>query len=59
MRIGSAAAAVATATQAISGPLLELKLSDPSVSIVAQVAALEEARRFLGGKLTLLNSQST
>jgi hypothetical protein len=57
IRIGSAASALATATQAISGRLLQLKLSDPSLSIVAQLAAFEGAHRFLGGKLTLLNSQ--
>ena len=58
VRMGSATSAVATATQAISGPLLELKLSEPNVSMVVQLAALEEARRFLGSKLTLVNSQS-
>jgi hypothetical protein len=41
----------------IGGQLLELKLSDPSLSIVAQLAVFEEARRFLSGKLRLLNSQ--
>jgi hypothetical protein len=45
------------AAQGISGQLLELRLSDPSLSIVAQLAVFEEARRFLGGKLRLLNSQ--
>jgi hypothetical protein len=41
--------------QGILGQILELKLSDSTVSIVAQLAAFEEARRFLGGKLKLLN----
>jgi hypothetical protein len=45
------------AAQGVSGQLVELRLSDPSLSIVAQLAAFEEARRFLGGKLRLLNSQ--
>jgi hypothetical protein len=45
------------ATQGVSGQLVELRLTDPSLSIVAQLAAFEEARRFLGGKLRLLNSQ--
>ena len=44
------------AAQGLTGPLLELKLSDSSLSIVAQLAAFEEARRFLGSKLRLLNS---
>jgi len=47
------------AAQGLTGQLLELKLSDPSLSIVTQLVAFEEARRFLGGKLRLLNSQGT
>jgi hypothetical protein len=44
------------AAQGVSGQLVELRLTDPSLAIVAQLAAFEEARRFLGGKLKLLNS---
>ena len=47
------------AAQGVSGQLVELRLTDPSLSIVAQLAAFEEARRFLGGKLKLLNSPGT
>jgi len=44
------------AAQGVSGQLVELRLTDPSLAIVAQLAAFEEARRFLGGKLKLLSS---
>ena len=47
------------AAQGVSGQLVELRLTDPSLSIVAQLAAFEEARRFLGGKLKLLSSPGT
>jgi hypothetical protein len=38
------------AAQGISGPLLELKISDPNVSMVAQLAAFEQALPFLQTK---------
>jgi len=40
------------AAQGVSGPLLELKISDPDVSIVAQLVAFELALPFLQTKLT-------
>lgn len=40
----------------MSGQFAELKLSDPNQSLTAQLAAFEDVRRFLGGKLHLLNS---
>jgi hypothetical protein len=40
------------AAQGFSGPLLELKISDPDVSIAAQLAAFELALPFLQTKLT-------
>jgi hypothetical protein len=46
------------AAQGLTGPLLELKLSEPSLSIIGQFVAFEEVRRFLGAKLKLLNSQA-
>lgn len=47
---------VIAAAQGLTGPLLELKLSDPNVSLIAQLAVFDEARPFLGAKLRLLNS---
>jgi hypothetical protein len=41
----------------VGGPLLELKLSEPSISIAAQLGVFDEARRFLSTKLKLLQSQ--
>jgi len=40
------------AAQGVSGPLLELKISDPNVSTVAQLVAFEPALPFLQTKLT-------
>ena len=57
-RSSPTAALAIAAAQGASTKLLELKLSDPNLSIVAQLVAFEEARRFLGGKLRLLNSQN-
>jgi hypothetical protein len=53
----SSALAIAVG-QGLSCKLLELKLSDPALAIVAQVGAFEEARPFLSGKLKLLSSES-
>jgi len=39
--------------------LLELKLPDPQIAVVAQLGTFEEARRFLGGKLRAIGSQVT
>jgi hypothetical protein len=52
----SSALAIAVG-QGPSSKLLELKLSDPELAIVAQVGAFEEARRFLSGKWNPLSSE--
>lgn len=45
------------AAQGISGPLLELKISEPDISIVAQLVAFDQALPFLQSKMKPTKSQ--
>ena len=57
VRSSPSAALEIAAAQGPSSKLLELKLKDPNLSLVAQLVVFEEARCFLGDKLRLLRSQ--